>query len=214
MNAVDVMSIFIVSLPFYFLNTKKLNFLLIPTLIAPMPLLMAQIFGQHTFDLLLSSQRLILMYGLVGVTMIYLLMRKYNWDYAQALPVSVLIVMAGSFYWEIPYLVRNAILVGFEWDWILHVSMIAALFAPFLLIGTDKKMYTSYKIMYFVAGLAISMFYIVVLPVAPGVGGEEIWDSLPYLLNRAVCTGILFVILNVRVPPKVGVIFGKKEVNK
>jgi len=212
MDSIDIMSIFIVSLPLYFVGTKRLNLLIYPTLVAPIPFIIAEIFNLSVINTI-SSHQLIIAYGLLGVTMIFLLMNKYGWNYTQALPMSVLIVMAGSFYWEIPYLIRNAFLVGFEWDWILHISRIFTLIAPFYLIGTDKLMYNSYKLMYFVAGLLISVIFMVAIPVAPGTGGEAIWDSLPYLLNRVVCTGILFVILNTRVPPKRGIIFKDKEVN-
>jgi len=205
-GSIEIFNAAIMLLPLYVLGTKKLNFLIYPTLAAPIPFILNEALNLHWFDFV-ASRRLIIAYGLIGVVFIFTMIYRYRWNYTQALPVATILVMAGSYYWEIPYLIRNAFLLGFEWDWILHVGGIVPFIALFYLLGTEPRMYTSYKIMFATVGVALSVLLMVVMPVPPGPMPESVWDSYPYLLNRVVDTSILFIVFNTSTPPTKGVLY-------
>lgn len=194
---------FACTMPLYFVGTKKLNFLVYP--ITAFPVVLGAAFYFHLLDFI-PSQHLIMAYTLIGTIFIYTLVVRRKWDITQAIPITMILVMAGSLYWEIPYHIRNAFLVGFEWDWILHASSLISVFALLFFIGLSPASSTRNKLLLLTLGFAVSIVMIIYYPVPPKVGSEDIWDSPQYLLNRIIDTAILFSIFNTVQRPVRGII--------
>ncbi len=139
-----------------------------------------------------DAMNLIWFYFLLGYALYYKL-EKLGWSFFRAISASFMIVFAGSFYWEIPYLVRNAVLVGFEWDWLVHLIGVI----PFLFIrdyiGWNL---TRRNVALLGMGILISLAAMWIMPIAPGTGTGAEWNSPLYLFNRLACTLILFNAMN------------------
>jgi hypothetical protein len=195
--------VLVCALPFYFINTKKLNFLVYPILVSPIIYVLAIYFNLLDF---IGSQRLIFAYMLVGAIFVYTLVKLRSWDLTQAVPITMILIMAGGLYWEIPYLIRNAFLSGFEWDWILHISRLASIAALVFFIGFSPASSFKNKILLLSLGFALSIVIMSYYPVPPHTPGEDVWDTPIYLLNRIVDTGILFSIFNTVKRPVRGIL--------
>ena len=205
----EVFSFAIMLIPLYFLSTKKLNFMLYPTLAAPILIFINEAFNLPFLDFT-ASHKLILAYSAIGAFMILMMMRS-NWNFTQALPIATLLVFAGSFYWEIPYLITNAFISGFEWDWILHISGIVPFIALYYLVGIEPTDNTKTTLVLFSLGFYVSIIIMIMFYVPFKTGNEAIWDAPIYLANRLICTYLLFRIYNTVTPPRKGIIYKDKD---
>jgi len=152
------------------------------------PSLSATVYG------VFATTRLMFLYSILGCGFTWYLMDIKKWYVPQALSISALAVFIGSFYWEVPYIIRNAILVGFEWDWFLHGMVIFLVWYVKDNVGwcPDKR-----KLAYLVSvGLIVSVIVMLIDPIAPGALAPTKWNDLHYLLNRAICTVIVFILIN------------------
>ena len=129
----------------------------------------------------------------MGFLLIFSLCAFWRWEFPRAVVASSLLVFAGSFYWELPLIIRNAFLVGFEWDWLVHIIGIIPLL--FIRDYVGWKL-TRRNLALIGAGLLISVIIMVAFPIAPGTGTGVEWNSAPYLFNRVACTLILFNAMN------------------
>lgn len=139
-----------------------------------------------------TTVRLMLLYSILGCVFTWYLMDTKKWHLPQALSISALAVFIGSFYWETPYLIRNAILTGFEWDWLLHIMVVFLVWYIRDSVGwcPDRR-----KLVYLTSiGLVISMIVMIIDPIPPGATAN--WNAPHYLLNRAVCSIIIFILIN------------------
>lgn len=141
-----------------------------------------------------ASTKLMFLYSILGCVFTWYLMEYKGWHFPQALSISALAVHIGSYYWEAPYIIRNAILVGFEWDWVLHAMVIFLALYIRDTVGwcPDKKKLISLLGI----GLIISMIVMILAPISPGVGTAVRWNAPLYLLNRVVCSTIIFILIN------------------
>jgi len=141
-----------------------------------------------------ASAKLVFLYSLLGCVFTWYLMNVKEWHLPQALSISALVVNIGSYYWEAPYIIRNAILVGFEWDWFLHVMVIFLVWYVRNSVGwTPNKR----KLVYLTSiGLIISTVIMIIDPIPLGVIVATKWNAPLYLLNRTVCSTIIFVLIN------------------
>ena len=131
-------------------------------------------------------------YSVLGLLFSGLLVERYGWNFFKALSVGVMTVFAGSFYWEVPYLIRNAFITGPEKAWFWHlVSLIYASWV-FRVVGIRRDV----GVHLLLFGLGVSVVYILFNPISPGVGGGEVWNTWYYLSNRLICTLIVFLSLD------------------
>ncbi len=141
-----------------------------------------------------ASIKLMFLYSIIGGVFTWYLMDVKKWHLLQALSISALVANIGSFYWEAPYIIRNAILVGFEWDWFLHGMVIFLVWYIKDNVGwcSDRR-----RLIYLTGlGLLISTAIMILDPIAPGVIAPLKWNSFHYLFNRVVCSTIIFILIN------------------
>jgi len=178
------------SVMLYPFNTKKLNYLYLPIALTILSLPISDLFSLHWFDSL-NSHALVSTYSLVGLLFLTILMFALKWNFTQAFPTIVLLASASSYYWEMPYIVRNIWLIGFDFAWLSHVLFPVPFVALYFMIGSSsvKK---SNKIFAILFGFLISIYCMLIYPIPPGMGWAEDWDSLFYLSNRVVCMLMMF----------------------
>lgn len=147
------------------------------------------------FLYLFNSHALLVTYCVLGTAFTWFLMKRKGWNYPQAISIAFLAVFIGSFYWEIPYLVRNAFITGFEWDWLLHILFVFPIWYINKTIGwggiSKTKMLTL-----IITGLIISILFMLNNPIEHGSTETIIWDSWYYLLNRVIGTTLIFSLMN------------------
>ena len=141
-----------------------------------------------------ASAKLVFLYSMFGCVFSWYLMNVKEWHLPQALSISALVANIGSYYWEVPYLIRNAILVGFEWDWFLHGMVIFLIWFIKDNVGwcpNRRRLICLTGI-----GLLISTAIMILDPIAPGVSAPMKWNAPHYLFNRVVCSIIVFMLIN------------------
>jgi hypothetical protein len=146
-----------------------------------------------------TNQRLIVSYSSVGLIFAWHLMNNKGWPFPQALSFSALCVFAASFYWEIPWLVRNAWVHGFEPDWALHILVIFPYWYLKNAVGWNRNYDTMGLVAIFCIGIVISTVFLYAKPIPPtGLVGNawQFWDSPHYLANRVICTWLTFLLFN------------------
>jgi hypothetical protein len=177
-------------MPLWFVKTRKLDDFARPLTLTG---LFAFLVGISPNPSLPDAIHLILFYYALGVGVATYLSVVKEWAYVRALSTAFMVVFAGSFYWEVPYILRNAALVGFEWDWMVHIIGII----PILFIKDYIGWNLNRRNLALVGvGLLISVAVMLVYPIAPGTGTGVEWNSPLYLFNRAACTLILFNAMN------------------
>ncbi len=182
---------------FYHYKTDKLDRLFRPFMICLFMIIAAielvPSLNTLVYDIF-ASAKLVFLYSVLGGVFTWYLMDVREWHFPQALSISALVVHIGSYYWEVPYIIRNAILIGFEWDWVLHAMVIFLVWYIKDSVGwcPDRR-----RIIYLTSiGLIISTIIMILAPVPPGVSAAERWNAPHYLLNRVICTTIIFILIN------------------
>lgn len=154
----------------------------------------------------LSSFKLMYLYSILGCVFTWYLMDVKKWHLPQALSISALAAFIGSFYWEAPYIIRNAILVGFEWDWLLHIMVIFLVWYIRNSVGwcRDRRK----LILLTCGGFVVSIILMILNPVPvysdksttvvvwDAAHYAAVWNSAYYLMNRVICTTIIFILIN------------------
>lgn len=113
-----------------------------------------------------------------------------SWKFSKALPAAAVATFTASYFWEAPYLVRNAFITGLEGDWAWHLVGLLYFNWVRLKVGHNKHAWLIIPL-----GLAVSSAYIYFWPIPPHVVGPEIWNSAYYMSNRLVCILIYYASL-------------------
>ena len=131
---------------------------------------------------------LFLLYGtLASAFALYL--RTRGWPPIRAIAIGGLSIYVGSYYWEVPYILRNAFITGYENDWWFHAwGLVYMLFIAFT-VGWRREWWL------LLLGWVVSIAVMTLVPVAPMGGSTQIWNSPPYLANRIICTLITFALV-------------------
>lgn len=178
----------------YYIKSSRFNNA-IPT-ISPTALIIILFMNLHPYFYELKTTwefiPLFSLYGGLGLIFTNILMVGYKWNAPQAISASALIAFIGSFYWEVPYLVRNAFVTGPQWDWLLHPMFLLYVWFLSVTVGWGRK----HRVTLVASGILISVLFMLNWNIPAGVGGGAIWNSPYYLLNRAICVGIVFTMIN------------------
>jgi len=145
---------------------------------------------------LFPSHRLLLTYTLLITAFTAYLVYGKGWNYLQAVSISALVAFVGSYYWEAPYLIRNAFITGPQWDWGLHVLVVFPLWFLTVTTGWTRAFGNLGRWVIFLVGLAVATLFLLGNPVPYGVISAEVWDSPYYLVDRVICTSIAFLLVN------------------
>jgi len=151
--------------------------------------------GQQLLEQFASS-RLIFVYLTIGLLMSNVLERR-GWHFPQAISISALVVFIGSFYWESPFLIKNALTTGFQSDWLLHITGLFMVWFIKDSIGwkTDK-----FSLGLVIVGFISATVFMLFWPVPLGVVGSDIWNSTYFMIDRMICTVITFLVIKKDIP--------------
>ena len=152
----------------------------------------------YYINIYFPSHRLLFMYSALGTVYTAYYMKYRGWNYPQAISISFLAIFVGSFYWEVPYNIRNMFITGFEYDWLLHLLFIFPIWYLNITVGW-RKISNTRKIILVITGLLISLLFMLNYPVAPNTEAAAVWDSPYYLINRIICTTMFFYLINDRI---------------
>lgn len=151
---------------------------------------------------------LMVFYTTIGLVFTHILMFRYKWHLPQAMSMSALIVFIGSFYWESPYLIRNAFLLGPELDWVLHITGLMFFWYIKDTVGWKKDPITLVLVVF---GFFMATVFMKFgpLPSPDPTKAYIVWNSPYYLSDRLICTVIAFFAIKKKVP-----IVGLKRLKK
>jgi len=182
----------------YSVKTKRLDFLVIFQVLIAAILLVFEVYPptQNAVVTLFPSWRLLTTYYVLCAVFTWILVVKYGWHYPQAISISALVAFVGSYYWEAPYLIRNAFITGPQWDWGLHLLVIFPIWFLTITVGWTRRLGGYGRWLLFLAGLAIAAAFMVFNPVPYGVTSTDVWDSAYYLADRAIACVIVFLLVN------------------
>lgn len=134
---------------------------------------------------------LFLFFGFLGYGFSLFLWRR-GWRYTEAIAVAALCCFVGGFLWEVPYLIRNAFITGFQWDWLLH--LLRLYFVAFL---SGYWLVTKRGVALIAFALLVSVFAIAISPLPPGHATEIYnWNSPIYMICRLVSTLVVFTLIH------------------
>ena len=140
-----------------------------------------------------KSTPLFVMYSTLGLIFATVLIHICEWHAPQALATSVICIYISSFLWEVPYLIRNAFITGFETDWILH--LFGLFFVWFIHKGPGWTTESDLMPFLLAMSLATSIFVMMFRPIPLDVYDAAAWNSAPYLFNRIVSAVAVFLML-------------------
>lgn len=140
---------------------------------------------------MLDPIKLFVVYLELGFAFTLYLMLKKRWNFPQAASISVLLVFIGSYYWESPYLISNAFILGFEMDWFLH--LLGLMFVWFIkdTVGWKTDKWTLIMVGLGFVSATIFMLGWYIPPDTQAFG--DVWNSPYYLADRIICTTIAFL---------------------
>ncbi len=122
-----------------------------------------------------------------------------QWHLPQAISISALVVFLASFYWEAPYLIRNALRTGPESAWVLHLFSIFPIWYIKDSVGWNPNLSNLQKMVIITVGLLVSTYFMNRYPVLgsdlTGVDDYVLWDAPHYLFNRVVASFIVFLLV-------------------
>ena len=140
------------------------------------------------------SYPLLMIYSLMGTALMLYLIKEKHWHYPQASAIGFLTIFIGSFYWEIPYNVRNAFITGFQLDWLLHLMWIFPVWYIYNTVGWIKD-YNNLAL-WLSIGWLLSICVMVFDPIPYGCTEAARWNSVLYMFNRIACSLIIFSLIN------------------
>ena len=225
MNNADYVSIFdflliwfqpIIWMYFFYFKTTKLDRLAgfgMPTVILFVMFGYLLRFIIPSLDFLFADNpifNLFVFYIILGLSFASYLMLIRNWHFPQAISISGLIVFIGSFYWESPYLITNAFLIGFELDWFLHIMGLFVVWFIASSIGwkTDRRSLLIVALGFVIATLFMLGWYVPSSLTLTAREWASIWNSPYYMADRAICTIIAFSAIKMKAP-----VWRKKKVD-
>jgi len=146
-------------------------------------------------------------YGCLALIFALVLM-GLRWHAPQALSAGFLTAFVGSYFWEVPYIIRNALITGPTGDWFLHAI---GLFYVYFMAGAVGWQLNIRSALLIIGGLAISTIFMLNWQVAPVSSASayrpDIWNNGYWMLNRIIGACIMFTII--RKSPPVVKDFGK-----
>jgi len=129
----------------------------------------------------------------------FYLINVKSWNFPQAISVSVICALIGSYYWEVPYLIYNALNIGFEFQWILHIMGVMFFWFIWKNVGWKKDTKTI-GVVIFGFMLAFAFMYFGGFPKGHGENHYLIWNSAYYMTIRLICTLISMYAVNKSIP--------------
>lgn len=140
------------------------------------------------------------LYIVLGFSFATYLMASKQWKFPQAISISTLVTFIGGFYWQSPYLVSNAFILGFQLDWVLHLTGLMFVWFVANTTGwkTDKASLSAVALGFVITIVFMLGWYIP--PNSPAHDSYKIWNSPYYMLDRAVCTVIAFLAIKKTAP--------------
>ena len=142
------------------------------------------------------------LYGSLALAFTLILM-KLGWHGPQALSAGFLTAFVGSYFWEVPIIVKNAFITGPTGDWFLHAL---GLFYVYFMVDTVGWVVTWRNVSLILIGLAISTIFMLNWSVAPvtSITGANpgVWNSGYWMLNRLIGALITFTVIR-KTPPRV-----------
>lgn len=130
-------------------------------------------------------------YSLMGTLFATALSYGYGWGFSKSLGVGALTAFAGSYLWEIPYLIINAPRTGLA-DWALHLYGLLITWALTAYVGWGSPGKT---LVLLAASLTVSLACMWISPVGAGVADAATWNAPLYMLNRGFASIIVFTLL-------------------
>jgi len=129
-------------------------------------------------------------YGLICLAFTYYLIVVREWDFPQAFAISVICTSIGTFFWEIPTIIYNLFMVGYEVDIFLQLFVILFFIFVYGTCGwkSDRK-----TIFVFLFGVVISILFLYFRPIMPqNISNESLyWNSPYFMINRFINTVIV-----------------------
>ena len=134
-------------------------------------------------------RRLLVFYGYMFMLVTFVMSYFYGNNLIWSLSVGGLTCIVSSYLWEVPWLIKNAIVTGFETDWILHLA--GVFFFWFLKDKIGFKQEKTIKIM-IATFLAFSTWHMFYTGIGPKMYESVIWNGNDFMFIRAVSIFVVF----------------------
>lgn len=133
--------------------------------------------------------RLIILYGYMFMLVTFVMSYFYGNNLVWSISVGGLTCILSSYLWEIPWLIKNAVVTGFETDWILHLAGI--FYFWFIKNRIGFKQDKTIKIM-IGTFLALSTWYMFYTGIGPQIYDAVIWNANTFMFIRALSIFVVF----------------------
>ena len=133
------------------------------------------------------------LYGYITIIATYMMCRVYWVNLPKAVSISAIACVLSSYYWELPWLVRNAVLVGYENDWILHLLGLVFLWFLVKFVGFKKTWGVAGRLL---AVLALSTWYMIFTGIPPGASSARMWNGWGFMAIRTMSTATVMLSLD------------------
>jgi len=145
---------------------------------------------------------LMIFYFTLSLTFTLYLIVVKNWNFPQAISISIICAFIGSFYWETPFLLYNAYTRGFEPEWVLHIMGLMFVWFVHKSVGWKKDTTTLFVVF---GGFILATIFMIFGEVPSPLGIEQyrVWNSVYYMTIRLICTLISFYAVNKSIPKEV-----------
>ena len=134
-------------------------------------------------------QRLIIFYSYMFMILSYMLATFYQFNLVKAVSVGGLICVLSSYLWELPWLVKNAIVIGWEDAWILHLMGLFYFWYMKNAIGFKKDYPTKLMIALF---LVLSTWFMFYTGIGPNFYDAVVWNSNSFMYIRITSIFVVF----------------------
>lgn len=145
---------------------------------------------------------LMIFYFVLAMSFTLYLINVNQWNFPQAISISMICAFIGSFYWEIFFLLYNAYTRGFEPEWVLHIMGLMFVWFVHKSVGWKKDIATLFIVS---GGFVLAGIFMRFGEIPPPLGIEQyrIWNSAYYMTIRLICTLISFYAVNKSIPKEV-----------
>ncbi len=134
-------------------------------------------------------QRLIILYSYMFLILSYTLATFHQFNLVKAVSIGGLICVLSSYLWELPWLFKNAVVVGWEPDWVLHLMGLFYFWYMKDTIGFKKGYPTKLMIALF---LGISTWYMFYTGIGPNVYDAVVWNANNFMYIRIISIFVVF----------------------
>jgi len=136
-------------------------------------------------------KRLLIFYGYMVSILTYIITKLYKKNFVWALSVSGITCLVSSYLWELPWLVRNALVTGFEPDWVLHFIGLFFVWYVSSNIGFKKTMLSKIVVIIF---LGVSTLFMIQTGMGPYAASDVdkvvenayVWNSNGFMFIRSL----------------------------